>query len=503
MPLLLRRARLLPLTTPAPDAPVDVRVQDGVVTEVGALTPARDERVLDAEGRWLGPGLWDGHVHLQQWARRVDQLDLSATRGPEEAVAVVAEGLRDRPVVGGHLVVGSGHRAGAWSRLPTVAELDAVAGPHAVALVSGDAHSGWLSTRALALLGEPPRDGPLQEAEWFALLPRLSALPTGRDPLAGLATAVHRAAALGVVGVRDMEWEQGWRRWPERVAGGVDRLRVRTATYPVDLDELLAEGRRTGDPLDPAGLVTVGPLKVITDGSVGTRTAWCCAPYPGPGRTAAWTGVVNVGPDELVALCARATAGGLEVALHAIGDAAVGAALDAVAATGAHGSVEHVQVLALRDVARFAALGVAASVQPAHLLDDRDLSAALWPDAQDRCFALGSLRDAGAVLRLGSDAPVAPLDPWLAMSAAVHRSADDRAPWTPTEALTPRQALAASTDGHGTVRAGSPADLVLLDDDPLAPAASTQEAAQRLRAVRVAATLVGGRPTWGPDALVG
>ena len=77
---------------------------------------------------------------------------------------------------------------------------------------------------------------------------------------------------------------------------------------------------------------------------------------------------------------------------------------------------------------RFADLGLIASVQPAHLLDDRDSTEALWPDRLDRCFALRSMTTAGIPLRLGSDAPVSPLDPWLAMAAAVHRSADEREP---------------------------------------------------------------------------
>ena len=145
----------------------------------------------------------------------------------------------------------------------------------------------------------------------------------------------------------------------------------------------------------------MGPLKVIFDGSLNTRTAWCCAPYSGSTST----GTVNLSPDELTDLCRRAHAGGLEVAVHAIGDAAVTAALDAVEGSGARGSLEHVQLVADADLPRFAALGVRASVQPAHLLDDRDVTAALWPDRQARSFALRSLLDAGADLRLGSDAP--------------------------------------------------------------------------------------------------
>ncbi|MCW2827882.1 MAG: amidohydrolase, partial [Marmoricola sp.] len=120
------------------------------------------------------------------------------------------------------------------------------------------------------------------------------------------------------------------------------------------------------------------------------------------------------------------------------------------------------------------------------------LSESFWPDRTDRCFALRWLHDDGVDVVFGSDAPVSPLDPWDAMAAAVHRSADDREPWHPEQALSVHEALAASTDGLGTVAVGHPADLALLDADPL-PRGSSSEQAKALRAMTVAATWVGGR----------
>ncbi len=492
--VLVRAARLVPVGAPAPRDPVDLRLRDGRVHEVGPdLRPGPDEQVLEADGRWVVPGLWDAHVHLQTWARAAVRLDLSGTSSAEQVVAVVAAHVTALPDDGAP-VVGYGQRTATWPRRPTVAELDAVCGGRAVVLVSGDGHAGWLSSRALERLGLPARTGPVEEAEWFEAFARLGELGPEAGAATALQDAVAAAAALGVVGVTDLEWERGPFVWPDRVGPGTDLLRVRTATYADGLDAVLAAGLRTGTPLPGTdGLVTMGPLKVIFDGSLNTRTAWCCAPYAGGDD--GWTGMVNLSPAELTALCRRAAQGGLEVAVHAIGDAAVAAALDAVEASGARGSLEHVQLVADEDVPRFAALGVRASVQPAHLLDDRDVTAALWPDRQARSFALRSLVDAGAELRLGSDAPVARLDPWLAMAAAVHRSADDRPAWTPEQSLTPAEALAASTDGRRTPAPGAPADLVLLDTDPLAPASDPAGAAAALRSVRVAATLRGGRLT--------
>jgi predicted amidohydrolase YtcJ len=276
--------------------------------------------------------------------------------------------------------------------------------------------------------------------------------------------------------------------------------------YPDLLDDVIAAGLRTGDPLPGGrGLAAMGPLKVITDGSLNTRTAWCSAPYadahPGVGGGGP-RGVQNYPPEVLVPLVARAAAAGLAVALHAIGDAAIADVLDAFEATGARGSVEHAQLARPDEIARMARLGIAASVQPAHLLDDRDVSERCWPDRTAWCFPFGDMLRAGVELRLGSDAPVAPLDPWLAMAAAVHRSGDDRPAWHPEQALTAEEALAASTDGQRTLTVGDVADLALLDDDPFVASAgadvtATDSAAiaARLRAIRVAATFVGGRPT--------
>jgi predicted amidohydrolase YtcJ len=249
----------------------------------------------------------------------------------------------------------------------------------------------------------------------------------------------------------------------------------------------------------------MGPLKIISDGSLNTKTAWCCEPYAGPSPLGFPLGHPNQTSEELRQLLRRATKHGLEVAVHAIGDRAVADALDAFEATGATGAIEHAQLVRREDVRRMAELGVTASVQPAHLLDDRDVSERLWPGRGERCFALRWMIDDGVRLAMGSDAPVAPLDPWLAMAAAVHRSADEREAWHPEQSITPREALAASTDGWGTVAAGHPGDLVLLSADPLADpltgSGSPTDQAAHLRgmAERVRATWVGGELVHAAD----
>jgi predicted amidohydrolase YtcJ len=485
----LRDVRLVPLRgQPAPPGTVDVRVADGRVAEVGAgLPPAGRIREYAGDGRWLIPGLWDQHVHLGQWTLASQRLDLTGCRSIEEALARVSRRLTEGPDVP---VVGWGHRSASWDRQPTVRELDEVTGLRPVVLISGDGHHAWINTVALRGLRLPERDGVVSETEWFKVYPRLAEVvgSDGTSPDAYLHT-MQQAAAKGVTGLVDLEFDQGVRDWPDREAAGAELLRVRVGAYVDTLDSFLAAGVRTGDPMPGCGpLVTMGPLKIISDGSLNTRTAWCCAEYHHGGGT----GAPNISSEGLRAVMEAANTHHLEVAVHAIGDAAVEQALKEFEATRAAGSIEHAQLIGREDSRSMARLGIRASVQPAHLLDDRDLTESFWPDRTERCFALRWLQDDGVELALGSDAPVSPLDPWLAMAAAVHRSADERDPWHPEQALTVAEALGASTDGRGTVAAGHLADLALLDADPLAPG-SSQEQAVALRSMQVSATWVAGR----------
>ncbi len=491
--LLIRGARLVPLRPEdrPPDHPVDVHVADGGVVAVGTgLTRPQGVAEIDAGGRWIVPGLWDQHVHLGQWTLARQRFDLTSAASPEEVVARVAEHVAAGP---GRPVIGWGHRPGGWAHSGRVADLDEVTGVTPVVLIAGDGHHAWLNSAALAALGLPPREGPdetVRENEWFAAYSLLFEL-TGTDGTSPPAyrASLEAAAARGVVGMVDFEFVGGVAEWLERWEAGCDLLRVRAATYIDGLDDVVRRGVRSHDPLGRDERLTMGPLKIISDGSLNTRTAWCCEPYADGDRLEHPRGAANLTEHELRHQLARAHVSGLEVATHAIGDAAAGAALDAYAATGARGSIEHAQLITRADVRRLAGLGLRASVQPAHLLDDRDLTELIWPGRADRCFAFRWMLDEGATLVLGSDAPVSPLDPWLAIAAAVHRSDDDREPWGGEQALTAQEALAASVDGQPMVAPSSRDDLVLLDDNPLA---ETSDPRTHLRSLSVALTVVAG-----------
>jgi predicted amidohydrolase YtcJ len=474
---------------PGESEPRNVHINNGFVTRIaaGEERPA-GARIVELDGRYVIPGLWDEHVHMTQWAMAANRIDLSDAASARDAVDII----RSRVACtdgsdGGTTVVGVGFRDAVWADAPSLAMLDAVTQGVPAALISHDLHCVWVNSAAAKHYGvEVDSSGLLREDPAFALTRELGRMPDSVVD-AWVREAARKAAARGVVGIVD--FEMTWNRdvWLRRITGGFDSLRVDAGVYPEHLDRALLEGMRTGEDIpDGNGLLRVGPLKVLIDGSLNTRTAYCVDPYPHGGR-----GLLTVSEAELLALLVRARESGFVPAVHAIGDAANQVALNAFQTAGIRGRIEHAQFVRTEDFARFGRLGITASVQPAHALDDRDAADANWGARAGRAFPLRSLLAAGATLALGSDAPVARLDPWVAMSAATTRSAlDGRGAWHPEQAITRAEALLASSRGRAGIRVGDPADIAVLDADPLGVQDGT------FASMPVAATLVGGAFTY-------
>ncbi|GAB3451281.1 amidohydrolase family protein [Actinophytocola sediminis] len=441
-----------------------VRVEHG---RVSAIEPVSGEfsgeisgEIIDGRGGVLLPGLVDAHAHLLQWASARRRVPLGAATSAARAAAMMAE----HAPPGTDLVFGAHFHAGQWPDRPHKTVLDRTLPDRPAALFSNDLHALWLNSAALRLLGRDHPTGVLIEDECMALTAALPAPPTEVTDQWVLA-ATDAAAARGVTTIADYEYADTVTDWSRRAALRPPSTRIRCVIARSVLDRTIDLGHRTGDVLAAGGgLLTVGPLKLFLDGSLNTRTAYCHDHYPGGD----YRGELLLGPDELVALARRAHAHGLTPAMHAIGDAANTIALDAFAALGTGGRVEHAQLVGQADLRRFAELGVTAGVQPAHAPDDRDVADRHWTGRTANAFPYAALLAAGAVLEFGSDAPVAPLDPWDGIASAITRTDDARPPWHPEQALTLADALAASTGGRTTVRVGDPADLVLTARDPTA-----------------------------------
>ncbi|MGH3756954.1 amidohydrolase [Actinophytocola sp.] len=467
----------------------DVRIEGGQVAAiepVGAVPDGVD--VIDGRGGTLLPGLVDAHTHMLQWACVRQRVSLATARSAAHAVEllVAAQG----PPGDTDLLTGAHYNETFWRVPPHKDLLDRAFPGRPVAVFSNDLHAAWLNSEALTLVGHEHPTGVLIEDDAMAVTAALPAPDVGVSDKWVL-DATDAAAARGVTAIADYEYTDTITDWTRRLTIRPPSTRVRCVIARFMLDRAVERGHRTGDPIpDTGGLLTVGPLKVFLDGSLNTRTAYCHDPYPGEFPDDEYLGELLVTEDELRPLLRRAAEHGISPALHAIGDEANRIALDVLAGLDGPGRrIEHAQLLSPRDVPRFAELGVTAGVQPAHAPDDRDVAERHWPGRTARAFAYADLLRAGATLEFGSDAPVAPLDPWDGIASALTRTDDGRDPWHPEQALPLPAALAASAGGRTTVAVGDPADLVVAGRDlrNLPP--------DELRDMPIVATILGGRPT--------
>ena len=483
------------------------RIAGGVGTHETAL--ASPERV-DLGGRCVLPGLNDSHVHFPTWALAQRQIRLEGTASLDEALQRIAAATRE--VKPGAWLRGIGWRAGDWAppTEPTKEALDRVTGDTPTALMARDYHSLWLNSAALAHAngdleveggvvvrderGEPT--GVLrEECAWHFRDTHVR--PTEDEMVEASREGVRIAIARGVTAVHDKDgWLGALGVWQRLREEGALQLRVWQSIPAEQVDEVADLHIRSGFGDD---LVRVGYLKTFMDGTLGSQTA----------RMLDGSGVQITSREQLVEIIRRGAQTGLPVAVHAIGDLANREALDAFEETraewqplGLRHRIEHAQVLAPEDLPRFAELGIAASVQFSHAPSDRDLADRFWSGKTGGAYAYRSLRDSGALLANGSDAPIEELDPWAGVCAGVLRTIDEREPWHPEQRLTLDEALEATTvnpawlarDEHrrGKLLPGYLADLVVLDRDPY------ELDAQQLPEVKIVATMLGGRWTHNP-----
>src|SRR5690606_462429 len=242
--LLLRNARM------GLSGPIrHVLLDGGTVVAVDAEPPPAGVTV-DVQGATLLPGLWDGHVHAVQWAQARRRVDLSGARSAREAVELM--------LPGSGLTVGYGFRDALWPDTPGKEMLESAAPGRPLVLISNDLHTAWLSPAALALIGRGDHPtGVLREQECYTAVAALP--PPPRDELdRWVAEAATAAAARGVVGVRDFELADNVTDWSRRVREHRLDIRVICSVPRMRLEEAIARGLRTGEPVPGSG----GPLGV-------------------------------------------------------------------------------------------------------------------------------------------------------------------------------------------------------------------------------------------------
>lgn len=454
-------------------------------------------RVVELQGRLVVPGFNDAHVHFIDGGFGLLSVDLRPAKDEADFTRRLAEHAKALPK-GTWILQGNwDHQAWPSKAEPTRQLIDAVTPEHPVFVSRLDGHMALANSLALRLAGVT-RDTPAPEGGEIVrdaggeptgllkdnaqeLVGRAIPEPSREMNLRAARAALREAARVGVTTIQDNSAVDALPTYQALRAAGELTARMYVWRYAApSLEPLKATGMRTGLGDD---WIRLGALKILSDGSIGSATAALFEPFADNPNS---TGLLLHPPEELERMILEADAAGFQLAVHAIGDRANRLVLDAFEkAARANGPrdrrfrIEHAQHVAERDVARYRALGVVASVQPSHCIDDmrfveKHIGARRLPDA----YRWASFQRAGVPLAFGTDWFVEPLDPRLGLYAAVTREFPEGGPaggFEPQEKISLEDALDAYTRGSayaefaeqdkGTLAAGRLADLVVFGRD--------------------------------------
>ena len=410
-----------------------VAVRGDRIAAVGSSAAIRklvtpQTRVIDAKGQMLLPGFIDSHVHFVDGGRGLASVKLRDAKTPAEFVKRIADFARTVPA-GTWITNGDWDHEQWGGALPERAWIDSVTPNHPVWINRLDGHMNLANSLALRLAkvtreaqdvvgGTIVRDGSGEPTGVFkdnAMSLVDEAVPPSSDAEndRALAAAMQYVAEQGVTSVHNMGSWGDLATFRRAHKAGTLRTRVYAAvplvTWPRLRDEVAAQGR--GDEW-----LRIGSLKAFVDGSLGSHTAAMLQPFS---DTPGDTGLFVTRPELLYEMTSGADKAGLQVFVHAIGDKANRTQLDVYErVTKENGPrdrrwrIEHAQHLAPADIPRFAKLGVIASMQPYHVIDDgRWADKVIGAERAKGTYAFRSLLDAGARLSFGSDWFVAPPTP--------------------------------------------------------------------------------------------
>lgn len=464
-------------------------VRDGRIAPPG--TPADGADPIDLTGAFVVPGLQDAHGHLLGLGSALAEVDLVGTTSYAEVIARTAAAAAKLPR--GEWVLGRGWDQNDWSdtAMPVHGPLSAAVPDHPVWLVRVDGHAGLLNAAGLRAAGitrdrVAPSGGEIAvdaagEPTGVLVDRAMAAVPQPEpspEQVRARLLAAHDACLRhGLTCVHDAGVTAAVLDAMLALhAAGQWRLRTYVMLTPGERERIARGPWQTAD-----GRITVRAVKAYADGALGSRGAVLLAPYADrPG----WKGLMlqpEAGIRDLAQRCADA---GMQLCVHAIGDAANRTVLDAFAGVQADGGlaarrfrVEHAQIVAPADVVRFRDLGVLPSMQPTHLTSDMPWAPArLGPARVGHAYAWRAFHAHGVVVPFGSDFPVESVDPRLGLFAAVTtRPAPGAAELRPDQKLAPAEALRGFTlhAAHamfaehelGTIAAGKRADLTVFDRD--------------------------------------
>jgi predicted amidohydrolase YtcJ len=496
-------------------------VSVGDETEVSAWR-GRETRVIDAGGKLVLPGFNDAHVHFVSGGAQLDSVQLNDATSPQEFARRIADRVKVTPK--GAWIQGGDWDETKWTspQLPTKELIDPVTGDTPVFVSRYDGHMGLANSAALRAAGisaetpDPPGGAIVHDAQGNptgalkdAALDLLSrAIPplTHEERLHAVKRALAHAASLGVTSVQNMNPDYSdIAVYSELLERGELTTRIYAAPYIMDFEDQAKIGIRHafGGPY-----LRLGAVKAYADGSLGARTAYFFEPFSDTPDNRGLLSDEMQPPTVMRDRMLKADAAGIQICTHAIGDQGISIILDFYAdVVKEHGPadrrlrIEHAQHMAAKDFERFAQLGVIASVQPYHAIDDgRWAEGRIGHDRASRTYAFRTFLNHGVRLAFGTDWDVAPLNPMLTLYAAITRATlDGKNPngWFPEQKLTVAEAVQAYTMGSayaefqdhekGSITPGKLADMVILSDDVF------RIDPVKIRDLKVLKTFVGGK----------
>lgn len=481
---------------------------------------AANARVIDLRGAFAMPGFNDAHLHLGGAGQGKLEVNLEGAK----TLAEFQHRIRDWTAKAqpGEWILGRGWDHTLWSpaNFPTKADLDSISGGHPMFFVHISGHVAVANSKALEIAGitaatpNPPGaeiehgadgqpDGMLKEGAAQSLVSRHIPAPTAAQRRRGLDLVFAELAADGVTSVQDNSSWDDFLTYRAMKNEGKLTARV-TEWLPFDqpLDRL-EQMRSDGGTTDP--WLKTGALKGFMDGALGSRTAAMLAPYSDDPKT---SGIVVTDLQTLNQKTIERDKAGFQINFHAIGDRANKVALDAFAAAAAANGprdrrdrIEHAQIVAPDDFARFASLHVIASMQPSHETTDmRWAESRVGPERSKGAYAWRTMLNHGVMLNFGTDYPVESVNPMRGVHACVTRALPGEAPdkaWEPQEIISIDECIRAYTKDSaygefeegkkGQILPGQFADIIVLSAD------ITKIPPAEISGVKVTTTIVGGK----------
>ena len=505
--MILHNGRIHTMNPQQPTATA-VAIREGKIVAVGsddAIKPllTAGGEMVNLNGRCLTPGLVDAHVHFQHFALSLQRVDLRGTKTLDEALNRITQKLPTdyRSLNTDTWLEGRGWRVTDWGQtnFPTAAHLDAISSDIPICLRDHSGHAAWVNSRALQIANvddqtADPSGGQIQRDEngqptgiLFEDAIDLVARHIPETTTDQIAKAMQQAQEycwrVGLTGLHDFDGRACFVALQTLQQNGELGLRVVKNVPVYRLEHAIGVGLRSGFGNE---WLRIGGVKIFADGALGPRTASMIAPYEGEPDN---YGIVVTDKEEMWEKASAASANGLSVTVHAIGDKANHDVLDVYEAVrreeAARGQaplrhrIEHVQIIHPADQPRLAELGVIASMQPIHATSDMETAVHHWGSRTKDSYAWRTMLNSGATLLFGSDAPIEKIDPLPGIHATVTRQRADGNPgpdgWHPEQKLTMAETIhafttaAAITSGQeaqqGSIAPGKLADFTIFGRD--------------------------------------